>query len=283
LVLAVIVACGAVAIVAFAPWGGDDNAGNSKEPPTTTPSATVLQPGQKAQVSTDPKTISIFSTPALSQVLEQLTTAYKTAHPALTFQVTTGTTTQLLDQIQQGARPNLYIDDAQVIGRLEKTIFAGKPVEFGTDAIIVVVKAGNPDKVGGLNVFGADPSTTSGVCVAEIPCGAYAEQLLAAAKLTPIPDVTESDQAALVDDVAIGDVDAALVMRSAARNRFFKLSPFPLWTGPSVEVKYDIASLAGTKISRGFIRFTTTFQAGKRILAARGFLPLSILATAKPA
>jgi ABC-type molybdate transport system substrate-binding protein len=240
---------------------------------TTTAATSATGPG----ATVGPNTIAIFAPAALGDVLQQLTATYKDAHPEVTFQVTTGNTDDLINQVNQHAKPNLYIDAAQVLGRLSKSVVKGAPVTFGSDAVVAITPAGNPKHFTDLKVFGGDPSTTSGMCDAKLACGVYGRQLMQEAKIAPIPDIVDSSETSLVERVAGRQIDAALVTRSASRKRFGKLGGIPLYYGPNVKIDYQAATIQQSAAAADFLRFATQFQAGKRILAIRGFLPLAVL------
>jgi molybdate transport system substrate-binding protein len=250
----------------------------SKTNPSTTPSTVNwLASALEKKTSTTPSTsatIAIFAPTALGDVLQLLSAAYKTAHPGITFQITTGDSNQLQDQLQKGTKPNIYIDDATVIARLAKGTVTGKPARFGSDFPVAVVKKGNPKQIHGLSAFGAAPGTTSGVCTGDSDCATFGKELLQKAGITPIPDIEEADEATLVNEVAVGNVDVGLVMRSASRSRFFKLQGIPLWFGPHVQVDYDIAAIQPSTNATDFASFATTSSAGRTILVQRGYLAL---------
>jgi hypothetical protein len=166
----------------------------------------------------------------------------------------------------------LYIDEEHALGRVSKSLVHGTPAVFGTDIPLVVVKRGNPKGVKGLSAFSAQPATTSGMCTTDTSCGVNGRYMLAAGKVQAVPDVTESNEATLVDEVAVGGVDVALVMRSASRNRMFKLQAVPLWYGPKIQINYKIATLTESAQAQAFLQYLTTFDAARRILVTRGFL-----------
>jgi molybdate transport system substrate-binding protein len=257
-------------VVAGAACGSDHNDPKGAASTTTTGAATTA-PSTPAGSASGPNNISIFASAEVSQALEQLTSTYKTAHSEVTFQVTTGTSSQLVDQVRQGARPNLYIDDERALGRLNKPLVHGTPAPFGTDVPVIIVKKGNPKHVGE-DAFAPQPATTSGMCSNDLVCGVMGRLYLGAVKVPAVPDIVENNEAALVDDVAVGNADVALVMRSASRNRFFKVSFLLNWYAPKLEVNYKLATLTESAAAQEFVKYVTTFAAARQILAARGFL-----------
>ena len=90
---------------------------------------------------------------------------------------------------------------------------AGKPVTFARNTLEIAVPAGNPAKVTGLADF-AKKDLTIALCAPEVPCGAAADKVFAAAKVTPAPDTLEADVKATLAKVTLGEVDAALVYKT---------------------------------------------------------------------
>jgi molybdate transport system substrate-binding protein len=75
----------------------------------------------------------------------------------------------------------------------------------------IAVPAGAPDVA--LADF-ADPERILALCSPEVPCGAAAAKVFAAAGITPQPDTLEQDVKAALSKVRLGEVDAALVYRT---------------------------------------------------------------------
>src|SRR3712207_3821489 len=86
----------------------------------------------------------------------------------------------------------------------------GDPAVFTSNVLQIAVPAGNPAGVGGLADFAREDLALA-VCAPEVPCGAAAEDVFAAAGVTPRPDTLEEDVRAALTKVELGEVDAALV------------------------------------------------------------------------
>jgi molybdate transport system substrate-binding protein len=258
-------------VVLAAACGDDHNDRKGAGQTTTTTKASTTAPSTPSGSAAGGNNISIFASTEVAQALEQLTSTYKSAHPEVTFQVTTGNTSQLVDQISKGARPNVYIDEEHALGRVSKSLVQGTPALFGTDIPVAIVQKGNP-KGARWAAFAPQPATTSGMCSTEVPCGVFGRYYLTASKIQAVPDVIESDENALVNGVADGNIDIALVMRSASRNRFFKVSFLVNYYGPKFEANYKMATITDSPQAQDFLQYVTTFDAARKILVARGFL-----------
>ena len=90
---------------------------------------------------------------------------------------------------------------------------SGAAVDFVSNTLQIAVPKGNPGKITGLADF-ADASKTIAICAPQVPCGAAAVKVFAAAKIVPKPDTLEADVKATLAKVAADEVDAALVYRT---------------------------------------------------------------------
>ena len=98
--------------------------------------------------------------------------------------------------------------------------------------------AGNPGKITGLADF-ADESKTIAICAPQVPCGAAAVKVFAAAGIVPKPDTLEQDVKATLAKVAADEVDAALVYgpTSSPNRPMSRASTFPRPARPSTPIR----------------------------------------------
>ena len=90
---------------------------------------------------------------------------------------------------------------------------AADPANFVSNTLEIAVPKGNPGKISGLSDF-SDAGLKIAICAPEVPCGAAAVKVFAAAKITPKPDTLESDVKATLQKVSSDEVDAALVYKT---------------------------------------------------------------------
>jgi len=270
LVVAALVVLGVIALAVGAAISDSSDDANPAGPGSTRPPPSTRPAGEPPP---DPNTtVSVFAPLEMRQVLEQLTSAFTEANPGISVEPLLGVSSDLLERVQSGEESGVYIDEQSVVARLGGGRAQGDPIPFGTNFLQLVVKRGNPKRIQGLSVFGAQPATTSAVCSEEVPCGALGQQVLEGGGVVAVPDRVGVDGRELVAQVAAGDIDAALLFRSDIRFRLRKIQPvaFPEET---VTVEYTLVRFGPGAAADQFAEFVQSEQA-QTILAQRGFRAL---------
>ncbi len=184
-----------------------------------------------------------------------------------------GSSATLATQITAGAPADVFA--AASPATMETVTDAGAaaaPVDFVTNTLQVAVPKDNPGQVGGLADF-ADARRTIALCAPQVPCGAAAEKVFAAAGITPRPDTLEQDVKAALAKVAANEVDAALVYRTdviAAAERVDGID-FPE-AGQAVNT-YPIAVLTASRApsaAQAFVDYVLSPE-GQAVLEEAGF------------
>jgi len=145
-------------------------------------------------------------------------------------------------------------------------------VNFVSNTLEIAVPRGNPGKITGLPDFG-DEARKIAICAPQVPCGAAAEKVFAAAKITPRPDTYEQDVKAALQKVAGDEVDAALVYRTdviAAGDEVVGIN-FP--EAAQAVNEYPIATLKASKnaaIAQAFVDYVQSPD-GRAVLTKAGF------------
>ena len=157
----------------------------------------------------------MFAAASLTETFTELGDAFTADHPDVTVTFSFGGSSGLAAQVASGAPADVF---AAASGTTMATVVdagggAGEPTVFARNVLQLVVPAGNPAGVTGLEDL-TDPDLTIALCAPEVPCGSAAEKVFAAAGLTPAPDTLEQDVRAVLTKVELGEVDAALVYRT---------------------------------------------------------------------
>lgn len=161
-------------------------------------------------------TVTVFAAASLTGTFTALGHAFEAAHPGTTVRFSFAGSSSLAQQILAGAPVDVFaaastatmslVTDAAPTGQEAPAVFARNRLE-------IAVPAGNPGHVTGLADL-ARPELRVALCAPQVPCGAAADAVFAAAGLTPAPDTLEQDVKAVLTKVELGEVDAGLVYRT---------------------------------------------------------------------
>lgn len=156
-----------------------------------------------------PETLNLFAAASLTDVLAEVAVTYEAEHPGVDVVLNLGGSSALREQILAGAPADVFVpaDPAHADAT------GGDPVPIATNDLQLVVPAGNPGDVDGLDDL-ADPGLLVGLCAPEVPCGALALEALDAAGVEASVDTEEPDVRSLLTKVAEGELDAGLVYRT---------------------------------------------------------------------
>ena len=167
-------------------------------------------------------TLTVFAAASLTDVFTVLGDQLEQQNPGLDVQFSFAGSSALATQLTQGAPADVFAAaDVAQMDRVRDADLVGDPAVFARNRLMLVVP---PDNPAGLHLPGgggipslADILTsdvTLAVCAEEVPCGAAAATVLAAAGSPATPDTYEEDVRAVLTKVELGEVDAALVYAS---------------------------------------------------------------------
>ena len=218
--------------------------------------------------------IVVLAASSLTESFTALGEAFEAEHPGTTVSFSFAASSELATQIQQGAPADVFASAspatmAQVSDAGDTT---GKPVTFVRNTLEIAVPAGNPAKVTGLADF-AKKDLTIALCAPEVPCGAAADKVFAAAKVTPAPDTLEADVKATLAKVTLGEVDAALVYKTDVMAAGDKVEGIDFPEAAGAVNNYPIAVLADSgkpATAKAFVDLVMS-AAGQKVLSEAGF------------
>jgi len=175
-------------------------------------------PGTASSRSGVTGTVTVFAAASLTESFTQIGRDFQAANPGAKVTFNFAGSSALATQIDQGAPADVFASAAPANMRTvtDAGNGAGTPTTFVKNQLVIAVPKGNPKGITGL----AD-LTRAGVkvalCAEQVPCGAAATKVLAAANLAIKPVTLEQDVKAALSKVRLGEVDAALVYRTDAR------------------------------------------------------------------
>src|SRR4029079_14251438 len=116
-----------------------------------------------------------------------------------------------------------------------------EPTVFASNLLTIVVKPGNPKKV--KSISDLPNLDVVSLCGTTVPCGKYADQILAGAGVTIDPSkiTRAADVKATLAAVTTGDADAAIVYVTDAKSAATSVVSVPIPTWQNAYAIYPIA------------------------------------------
>jgi molybdate transport system substrate-binding protein len=218
--------------------------------------------------------IVVLAASSLTESFTALGKGFEAEHPGTTVSFSFAASSELATQIEQGAPADVFASasPATMAQVSDAGDTAGTPVTFVRNTLEIAVPAGNPAKVTGLADF-AKKDLTIALCAPEVPCGAAADKVFAAAKVTPAPDTLEADVKATLAKVTLGEVDAALVYKTDVIAAGDKVAGIDFPEAAGAVNDYPIAVLADARkpaTAQAFVDLVMS-AAGQKVLSEAGF------------
>ena len=224
----------------------------------------------------DERTLTVFAAASLQKPFEAIAERFEEDNPGVDVVLSFDGSQSLVDQLGAGAPADvLATADARTMARAEDAGTVRVPQEFATNTLTLIVPAGNPAGVTGLD------SSLDGaklvVCAPEVPCGAATEQLEANAGVELAPVSEESKVSDVRGKVESGQADAGIVYRTDAAAAGGRVEAIDIAGADDVVNAYPIAVTAdagadGQRFADAetWIRAVTS-DWGRKILADAGF------------
>src|SRR4051794_40980829 len=179
---------------------GGDNGASSSAAPTTTATA----------VSGD---ITVFAAASLKDSFTEIGTAFTQNNPKAKATFSFDASSALAQQIMQGAPADAFAsaDTANMDKLTGGHLNGSAPVMFATNQLAIIVPKGNPKSLTGVADLADGKGLKVVLCVDGVPCGTYAKQILASAKVSVTPVSLEQNVKGVVTKVTTGEADAGIV------------------------------------------------------------------------
>lgn len=222
--------------------------------------------------SKSPAKLTIFAASSLTESFGQLERAYEKDHSGVDVVISYGSSTQLADQVAQGAPADVIATaDADSVSKVEDAgLLEAAPKQFTSNTLSIVTPADNPadvtsiDDLNGVDFVACDPAA---------PCGAAAEELLSKAGVTNDPVSLEADVKSVLSKVTLGEADAGIVYVTDAIAAKNKVTAVDIPPELNVVNPYFVAAVkdsAEPQLAADWIALVLS-QAGQGVLADAGF------------
>ncbi len=177
----------------------------------------------------------------------------------------------LVDQLEGGAPADVLatadqrtMDRAKDLGLIE-----GEPKQFAANHLVIVVPAGNPAKVTGLDASLDDAALV--VCAPDVPCGAASQRLARARGVTLHPRSEETKVSDVLGKVTAGEADAGLVYLTDATKAGDAVETITVPGAEEDPNTYWIGAVHGGDADRAKAVIDKVLGDGQDVLATYGF------------
>jgi molybdate transport system substrate-binding protein len=180
---------------------------------------------------TAPPQLTVLAASSLANTLPDLSAKYTSSHPQTTLSTSTGATSALKTQVEQGSPADVLLgaDTTNAQALIDEGDAVGPLTKYATNVLTVIVPANNPKGI-------QTPADLAkpGVCIigagADVPITKYATQLVAnlsqraeygadfATKYAANVCSMEDNVGAVVNKVSLGEGDAAIVYVTDAKS-----------------------------------------------------------------
>lgn len=175
----------------------------------------------------------------------------------------------LIDAVGSGTLPAVVIVDEAVRDRMLAEDPELDASTLGVIPLVIVTPAGNPAAIDDVTDFGADDASRTAVCGTGSGLGDLAVLALSGLGLQQAPESVSSDCPGTVDEVAAGDLDAAVMLRSDVGDRD-DVEVVDIPESPAISLYYVVQD--GSATATAFAAFLASDE-GEASLAAHGLLP----------
>lgn len=230
--------------------------------------------GPPAADGTPSGTVSVYAASSLTEAFTAVARRFEELNPGSTVELTFNGSSALATQIAQGAPADVFAAaDTETMARLvDDGLAVGPATIFARNRLAIVVAQGNPLGIGALADLARDDIVTI-ACASDIPCGRYADAVLAAAGVEASPRSRELNVKAVVARVALGEADAGIVYATDVMADE-RVDGVAIAEEQNLVVEYPVVVLreaATTALAQAFVSFLTSPD-GQAALAERGFL-----------
>lgn len=227
-----------------------------------------------AGTATSP-TVAVYAAASLQEVFTELAEVFEADHPDATVQLTFAGSADLVTQLIQGARAEVFAaaDEANMDRAAEAGLLAGPAVPFTANTLTVVTAPDNPHRIGSFADL-ARPDLAVVTCAPQVPCGAATQRLERQTGVDLEPVSEEGSVTDVLHKVTSGQADAGVVYRTDARRAGEEVHTVADPAAAAVSNRYPIAVLAEAAhpdLAAQFVELATGPQ-GQKVLSRYGFV-----------
>jgi molybdate transport system substrate-binding protein len=227
--------------------------------------------GGSASSDTGGTTVTVLAASSLTQAVEDITAAYRAAHPDVRLRFSLAGSQELASQVRQGAPADVIVTaDEPTMKDLGDAVLT--PVVIATNQLTIVVAAGNPKGITRLDDLARSDVVTV-LAAPAVPVGHYARTVLDSAGVTVAARSEEPDVRAVLTRVRLGDADAGIVYVTDIAAAEDDVDGVEIPAEVNVIARYPAAVIADTQRAdeaTDFVKWLASTE-GHDVLAKLGF------------
>lgn len=217
--------------------------------------------------------ITVFAAASLQDAFEKLAASFQDAHPGARIAFDFQGSQDLVTSLNGGASADVLAtaNNSTMTDAANKGL-VGEQTEFATNVLTLIVPAGNPAGVTGINDGSLDKADLV-ICAPEVPCGEATQKLAAELGVTLNPVSEEQKVTDVRGKVESGEAQAGIVYTTDAAKAGDKVEAIAL-PANSVINHYPIAltkSAANPQAAQAFIDYVLSPEGQKVLQDTYGF------------
>lgn len=216
--------------------------------------------------------LTVMAASSLTDAFDELAAAFEAsdAGAGVDIQLVVAGSSRLATQLEEGAPADVVATaDQRTMERIVETgRVRGQPAVFASNTMVVALHPGGADIDGLADLV--DPDILVALCAEQVPCGALAQEVLAAAAVNLEPTTREPNVRSVLTRVVLGEVDAGFVYTTDARAAGTDVEVHVPPEADGLSTPYPIATLSDDPAALAFVDFVLTD--GQEILSGYGFL-----------
>lgn len=219
--------------------------------------------------------LTVFAAASLTDAFEEIGAAFEESHPDVDVTFSFASSSDLAGQIIEGAPADVFAsaDQNNMTKVVDAEAIAADPQTFATNALAIIVEAGNPQGITSVEDLADDPDLIVVSCDPEVPIGAYTEEVFANAGVEVEIDSFEENVRAVSEKVQLGEADAGVVYATDVTAAGDAADGVKIPADINVIAEYPIAttSEAGDpELATAFVDFVLSDD-GRTVLGEFGF------------
>ena len=217
--------------------------------------------------------VTVFAAASLQDAFEELAASFQNAHPGVRIAFDFQGSQDLVTALDGGSPADVLAtaNNSTMTDAANKGL-VGEQTEFATNVLTLIVPAGNPAGVTGINDGSLDKADLV-ICAPEVPCGEATQTLAAELGVTLNPVSEEQKVTDVRGKVESGEAQAGIVYTTDAAQAGDKVETIAL-PANSVINHYPIAltkSAANSQAAQAFIDYILSPEGQKVLQDTYGF------------